>query len=428
MFFEDYITPSDSSFTLSETHCGVLHRLVSSLRVDKASGLGTIFTRLLKEACPEIVPNSHVKTICTKVNNQVNVISRFRKKEQRSHRIKASVLRSTKHGVLVLRLPETPFITRSLGHEVILLCGDMHPLPGPQENFSLGPVEKPDRITYSTARLTELGKTDRLPAINNTLVLRLQNLGLWNTAFNQNLSPIPVISTRRFKTNSSLRSSRCLRSYNCNNCVVFSPGEYANNQRNNSAMVQCSATIPIRITQRPQAPHGNKYVHVRCYDNFRKGNKAATPRNYIQIKLDDKSTNNSLPKQSSLPSFCLVNARSLFPKLGEVSALLATNVVDFVAITETWLNGDFEDHLLSICGYTFFEETGCTVEGVVFAFVWLKTYLVDVCWTWKTPILNGYGSAYALTGYKDHFQESLCAWFISRQESLQKITEASMNI
>ena len=69
---------------------------------------------------------------------------------------------------------------------------------------------------------------------------------------------------------------------------------------------------------------------------------------------DDKSTNNSGPKQSSSPSFCLVNACSLLLKLDELRALLATNVVDFVAITETWLNGDFEDHVLSICGYNIF--------------------------------------------------------------------------
>ena len=74
------------------------------------------------------------------------------------------------------------------------------------------------------------------------------------------------------------------------------------------------------------------------------------------------------------------------------------------------------------------EETVCVVEGVVSAFIWLKTYLVDVCWTWKTLILNAYGSGYVITGYQDHFQESLCAWFIIHQNSLQKITEVSMNI
>ena len=36
--FEDYITPAVSSFTLSDTHCGVVHGLVSSLRVDNNMG------------------------------------------------------------------------------------------------------------------------------------------------------------------------------------------------------------------------------------------------------------------------------------------------------------------------------------------------------------------------------------------------------
>ena len=53
--FEDYITPSDSSFTLNETHCGVVHPVVSSLQVDKATDLDGISASLLKEACPEIV-------------------------------------------------------------------------------------------------------------------------------------------------------------------------------------------------------------------------------------------------------------------------------------------------------------------------------------------------------------------------------------
>ena len=55
--FKDYITPSDSSFTLNKTACGVVHHLVSSLRVNKATGLDGISARLLKEACPEIVPS-----------------------------------------------------------------------------------------------------------------------------------------------------------------------------------------------------------------------------------------------------------------------------------------------------------------------------------------------------------------------------------
>ena len=55
--YEDYITPSESSFMLSETHCGVVDCLVSSLWVDKATGVDGISARLLIEACPQIVPS-----------------------------------------------------------------------------------------------------------------------------------------------------------------------------------------------------------------------------------------------------------------------------------------------------------------------------------------------------------------------------------
>ena len=55
--FEDYSTPTDSSFTLNETHCVFVHCVVSSLRVDKATGVDGISARFLKEACPGIVPS-----------------------------------------------------------------------------------------------------------------------------------------------------------------------------------------------------------------------------------------------------------------------------------------------------------------------------------------------------------------------------------
>ena len=42
---------------MTESHCGVVHRLVSSLRVDKATGLDGSSARLLKEACPDIRPS-----------------------------------------------------------------------------------------------------------------------------------------------------------------------------------------------------------------------------------------------------------------------------------------------------------------------------------------------------------------------------------
>ena len=46
-----------SSFTLNEISCDVVHRLVSSLRIEKGTGLDGISARVLKEACPMIVPS-----------------------------------------------------------------------------------------------------------------------------------------------------------------------------------------------------------------------------------------------------------------------------------------------------------------------------------------------------------------------------------
>ena len=43
--FEDNITLAGFSFTLSGTHCGVVHRLVSWLRVDEAMDLDDTFAR-----------------------------------------------------------------------------------------------------------------------------------------------------------------------------------------------------------------------------------------------------------------------------------------------------------------------------------------------------------------------------------------------
>ena len=44
-----------SSFTLNEISCDVVHRLVSSLQINKATGLDGISARLLKEACLKVV-------------------------------------------------------------------------------------------------------------------------------------------------------------------------------------------------------------------------------------------------------------------------------------------------------------------------------------------------------------------------------------
>ncbi|PFX16746.1 hypothetical protein AWC38_SpisGene18968 [Stylophora pistillata] len=64
-----------------------------------------------------------------------------------------------------------------------------------------------------------------------------------------------------------------------------------------------------------------------------------------------------------LPSLCLLNARSLFPKLDELTALLATKPVDLVAITESWLRSDIDDSLLSMSAFNLFRKDRVAGRG-----------------------------------------------------------------
>ena len=56
-------------------------------------------------------------------------------------------------------------------------------------------------------------------------------------------------------------------------------------------------------------------------------------------------------KSPTRPSFGLINARSLLPKVDELTVLMDNSGMDIVAITESWLHKDIDDNLLSISGY-----------------------------------------------------------------------------
>lgn len=64
-----------------------------------------------------------------------------------------------------------------------------------------------------------------------------------------------------------------------------------------------------------------------------------------------------------LPSLCLLKARSLFSKLDELTALLATKPVDLVAITESWLRSDIDDTLLSMSAFNLFRKDRVAGRG-----------------------------------------------------------------
>jgi hypothetical protein len=61
--------------------------------------------------------------------------------------------------------------------------------------------------------------------------------------------------------------------------------------------------------------------------------------NLIQIKTNNFN-NVSKQAQLTLPSFYLLNARSLLPKIDELTALISTQPVDIVVVTESWLRKD----------------------------------------------------------------------------------------
>ena len=85
------------------------------------------------------------------------------------------------------------------------------------------------------------------------------------------------------------------------------------------------------------------------------------------------------PKNSpAFPTILLLNARSLLPKLDELSVLLSSVKPGFVFITESWLNSDIDDNLLRIPGYSLFrsDRTG-RIGGGVCAYM-IDTYHCEI--------------------------------------------------
>ena len=84
--------------------------------------------------------------------------------------------------------------------------------------------------------------------------------------------------------------------------------------------------------------------------------------NLIQIKTNNFN-NVSLQPQLTLPSFYLLYARSLLPKIDELTAFISTQPVDIVAVTESWLHNDIENRLELLNGYNLFRKDRATGRG-----------------------------------------------------------------
>lgn len=100
-------------------------------------------------------------------------------------------------------------------------------------------------------------------------------------------------------------------------------------------------TISVRISSRSR--------RYRPKQNMRNLTNLTQVRQYNSV-----GTNKVM--KPMLPKFALMNTRSLLPKVDELAAYLSVNTVNLVAVTETWLNEDIDDNLVSISGYNIFRK------------------------------------------------------------------------
>ena len=146
--------------------------------------------------------------------------------------------------------------------------------------------------------------------------------------------------------------------------------------------------ISTLITQRhPIALRRNQGVN---WDNLVKIHDGISNSNHI--------TNQSRAKLTlKLPSFYLINARSLLPKMDELSLLLNTHPLEVVAITESWLTNDIIDEMVLIDEYnTFRKDRMHGRGGGVCAFVSvdipckrrqdLEDPSFECMWVWLRPV------------------------------------------
>ena len=89
--------------------------------------------------------------------------------------------------------------------------------------------------------------------------------------------------------------------------------------------------IPTRITRRP----------------FIKNTIRKAASNRVIIPLQTRVRNQD-QKSIRLPTFLLINARSLVPK---ISVFLDVDNIDIAAVTETWFRKDIDDERVTLAGY-----------------------------------------------------------------------------
>ena len=177
-------------------------------------------------------------------------------------------------------------------------------------------------MIYSSFELIHYSKNNGNPLIDQDLKLHLQDLGILNTCIyfgNPRIFNMKTII--HSKRNSGMAASQRLISAgsNSNNCFVIHLGRHANKQ----------IVTPKRITIRDQTFKRCKAQSARVIEPV--PTVAPTLNNmYSNSSSSGSNNNNNLitVQKARLPSFYLLNACSLFPKLDELR-LLRTFAVSF---------------------------------------------------------------------------------------------------
>lgn len=176
-------------------------------------------------------------------------------------------------------------------------------------------MERTHGMIYSSFELIHYSKNTGNPLIDQDLKLHLQDLGILNTCIyfgNPRIFNMKTII--HSKRNSGMAASQRLISAgsNSNNCFVIHLGRHANKQR----------VTPKRITIRDQTFKRCKAQSARVIEPV--PTVAPTLNNmYSNSSSSGSNNNNNLitVQKARLPSFYLLNACSLFPKLDELRLL-----------------------------------------------------------------------------------------------------------
>ncbi len=97
-------------------------------------------------------------------------------------------------------------------------------------------------------------------------------------------------------------------------------------------------------------------ISNRCHISDSRKHNALYNRQLIPILRQDINNTNDNRNYSWLPSFYLINARSLLAKVDELQALLHSKPVDIIAITESWLHDDISYDLIAVNGFTIYKN------------------------------------------------------------------------